>query len=206
MNVKRLSVCLSFVGSSLLLSGILPAQAQTGNASDITGASVTSSGITSGAFAPQLDSGGGGGGGGSSSSSYTDTTFPTSAAVASVNQAAGSLSDQLTQGKLQAIATGTSIPADVQGTLENVLKQTGDVNASAQQIASALINASGGTNATLAQVLVSNLTGLTASNQVSPTKLTAAVTAYNAVIDASSNNYLTNPPQHPHFSQTEFKT
>jgi hypothetical protein len=106
---------------------------------------------------------------------------------------------------LQAIATGTSIPADVQGTLENVLKQTGDVNASAQQIASALINASGGTNATL-EVLVSNLTGLTASNQVSPAKLTAAVTAYNAVIDASSNNYLTNPPQHPHFSQTEFKT
>ena len=194
--MKKIPLCLGFALGSVLLSGTLPAKAQTGNQSDISGASVTSSSITSGAFTPQYSSNGSGIGGGGGS---TVIKFATPSAVANVNKAAGAVSSQLGLGKVPVIATNISpntvISAAVQQVLQSVLTQTGSVGANSKQIVNALTNTPGSTSTTLAQKLVSNLKGLTAGGKVSPTQLVAAVKSYNAVIDTTSNGVLSNPPQ-----------
>lgn len=192
--MKKIPLCLGFALGSVLLSGTLPAQAQSGNQSDISGASVTSSSITSGAFTPQYSSNGSGGSG-----SFTEIKFADPSAVANVNKAAGAVSSQLGLGKVPVIATNISpntvISAAVQQLLESVLTKTGNVNANSKQIVNALTNTPGSTSTTLAQKLVSKLKGLTAGGKVSPTQLVAAVKAYNAVIDTTSNGVLSAPPQ-----------
>ena len=193
--MKKIPFCLGFALGSVLLSGTLPAKAQTGNQSDISGASVTSSSITSGAFTPQYSSNGGSGGGGS----FSEIKFAAPSAVANVNKAAGAVSSQLGLGKVPVIATNISpntvISAAVQQVLQSVLTKTGSVGANSKQIVNALTNTPGATTTTLAQKLVSNLKGLTAGGKVSPTQLVAAIKSYNDVIDTTSNGVLSDPPQ-----------
>jgi len=185
MNIKRLHLGLGLaLGSSLLLSGTLPAQAQVGNQSDVTGAAITTSDIAGGAFAP---SGGGG----------TVTAFTSPSIAAAVNQAAASLNAQVSQGTLPVAATiglTTSIPATVLQALQSVLTGTGDVAVTLSSIESALANAPGAPSTTLVRNLLSSLQGLTAGGTVSPAQLVATVEAYNALIDASSGEFLGNPP------------
>lgn len=172
------------LGCSLLLGGTLPAGAQTGNQSDITGVITTTSDIAGG-FAP----------------SGSITTFTNTDIQAAVDQAAASVSTQLTGGALPVAATNTSITsisATVQQSLQSLLTETGNVTAVASQIESALTNAVAATNTTefttLVEDLMASLQGLTAGSRVAPPELVAAVEAYNAVVDASSGELLTNPP------------
>ncbi len=186
MKIKREHLPLGFaLGCSLVLGGTLPAGAQTGNQSDITGVITTTSDIAGGAFAP----------GG------TITTFTNPDIQAAVDEAAALISTQLAGGALPVAATNTpitSISATVQQSLQSLLTETGNVAAVSSQIESALINAPGATNTTenttLVRNLITSLQGLTAGGSVSPPELVAAAEAYNAVIDASSGDFLTNPP------------
>jgi hypothetical protein len=186
MKIKREHLPLGFaLGCSLVLGGTLPAGAQTGNQSDITGVITTTSDIAGGAFAP----------GG------TITTFTNPDIQAAVDEAAALISTQLAGGALPVAATNTpitSISATVQQSLQSLLTETGNVAAVSSQIESALINAPGATNTTenttLVRNLITSLQGLTAGGSVSPPELVAAAEAYNAVIDASNGAFLTNPP------------
>lgn len=184
MNIKRLHLGLGLaLGSSLLLSGTLPAQAQVGNQSDVTGAMITTSDIAGGAFAPSVGGG-------------TVTAFTSPGIAAAVNQAAASLNAQVSQGTLPVAATSgptTSIPATVLQALQSVLTGAGDVAVALSSIESALANAPGAPSTTLVRNLLSSLQGLTAGGTVSPAQLVATVEAYNALIDASSGEFLGNP-------------
>lgn len=209
MKIRRQLPLGLALGSSLLLSGTLPAGAQTGNQSDVTGAIITTGDIAGGAFAPQVgnqsdvtgaitttgDIAGDAfaprfGGGGGAVARFTNPDI-----AAAVNQAAVSLNAQVAEGTLAVAATSaptTSISAAVQQILQSLLTGTDD-DASSSQIESALANAPGAPDTTLVQNLVSSLQGLTAGGTVSPTGLAAAIEAYNALIDASGGEFLGNP-------------
>ncbi|OKH22639.1 hypothetical protein [Chroogloeocystis siderophila] len=171
--LKRLSIGLT-LGTSLLVFAI-PAPAQTGNASDVTGAIITTGDIAGGAFAPSLTRSG--------------TRISKAALLLALRQAISIISAQLAQGTLPVAVPGVaiaSIPNTVQQTLLAVLTGTGDPTALESAIASLVDDPA------LAAELVAALQGLFDNTTASPANLLAAVQAYNAVIDASGSA-LSNP-------------
>jgi hypothetical protein len=181
MLMKLLTDCnFSLAVATLLLttSLISPSGAQTGNQSDATG--------------PILSTG-----------DFTGQTFPTTTTVTgfqggepaqiAVNQAANSVNTLLASNNLTS-PTGTPIPASVQQSILSIL--TGDAQAgdNINAVTAALTTAPGAPPLSVIQDLLDSLDGLTADNAVVPTKLLAAVRAYNAMILASNEAFLSNPP------------
>lgn len=179
MNIRHLSLQIG-LGIVLTIGSVIsgnPVQAQIGNQSDTTGAIVTTSDITGGAFAP---SGGG----------RRTIVFRTNQIKNSVYSAAGTLNQQLAARVLPIVATGpqAAIPAAVQQNLECVLTGGNCID----EVVSALVNA--GADPTLARNLVSSLRGLTDSGRVDAAQFDAVVRAYNAFINSSNAAILSNPP------------
>ena len=166
----------SLVAAVLLTNSLVsPVMAQTGNQSDITG--------------PVL-----------STSDFAGQTIPTTTvtvtgfqggepAQISVNQAAASVNTQLADNNLTS-PTGTPIPPAVQESILSIL--TGD--AQAGNNINALAAPFSGAPPDLIQDLLNRLEGLTLGNTVNPVNLLAAVQAYNAMILASNEAFLANPP------------
>jgi hypothetical protein len=177
MLMKRLTnFQVSLVAAVLLTNSLVsPVMAQTGNQSDITG--------------PVL-----------STSDFAGQTIPTTTvtvtgfqggepAQISVNQAAASVNTQLADNNLTS-PTGTPIPPAIQELLLGIL--TGD--AQAGNNINALAAPFSGAPPDLIQDLLNRLEGLTLGNTVNPVNLLAAVQAYNAMILASNEAFLANPP------------
>jgi len=165
----------SLVAAVLLTNSLVsPVMAQTGNQSDATG--------------PIL-----------STSDFAGQTFPTTTTVTgfqggepaqiAVNQAAASVNTQLADNNLTS-PTGTPIPPAIQELLLGIL--TGD--AQAGNNINALAAPFSGAPPDLIQDLLNRLEGLTLGNTVNPVNLLAAVQAYNAMILASNEAFLANPP------------
>ena len=165
----------SLVAAVLLTNSLVsPGMAQTGNQSDATG--------------PILSTG-----------DFAGQTFPTTTTVTgfqggepaqiAVNQAAASVNTQLADNNLTS-PTGTPIPAAVQQSILSIL--TGD--AQAGNNINALAAPFSGAPPDLIQDLLNRLEGLTLGNTVNPVNLLAAVQAYNAMILASNEAFLANPP------------
>ena len=165
----------SLVAAVLLTNSLVsPGMAQTGNQSDATG--------------PILSTG-----------DFAGQTFPTTTTVTgfqggepaqiSVNQAAASVNTLLADNNLTS-PTGTPIPPAVQESILSIL--TGD--AQAGNNINALAAPFSGAPPDLIQDLLNSLEGLTLGNAVNPVNLLAAVQAYNAMILASNEAFLANPP------------
>lgn len=175
--LKQLSIGVA-LGSSLLVFAT-PAQAQVGNASDVTGAVITTGDIAGGAFAPTPSRNG------------TSATISSASLALALSQAISIISAQLAQGTLPVAVPGVaiaSIPVTVQQTLLAVITGSGDASGIQSAIASAVDNPA------LAAELIASLQGLITDDAASPANLLAAVQAYNAVVDASSGTALGNPP------------
>ncbi|NCR27519.1 MAG: hypothetical protein GPJ25_14450 [Microcystis aeruginosa LE13-04] len=181
MLMKRLTnFQVSLVAAVLLTNSLVsPVMAQTGNQSDITG--------------PIL-----------STSDFAGQTIPTTTvtglgfqggepAQISVNQTAGSVNAQLADNNLTS-PTGTPIPPAIQELLLGIL--TGDAQAgnNINAVTAALTTAPGAPPLNVIQDLLNRLEGLTSDNTVNPVNLLAAVQAYNAMILASNEAFLANPP------------
>jgi len=166
----------SLVAAVLLTNALVsPVMAQTGNQSDITGPILSTSD-----FAGQT----------LPITTTTVTGFQGGEpAQIAVNQAAASLNIQLADNNLTS-PTGTPIPAAVQELLLSIL--TGD--AQAGNNINALAAPFSGAPPDLIQDLLNRLEGLTLGNTVNPVNLLAAVQAYNAMILASNEAFLANPP------------
>jgi hypothetical protein len=170
----------SLVAAVLLTNSLVsPVMAQTGNQSDITG--------------PVL-----------STSDFAGQTIPTTTvtvtgfqggepAQISVNQAAASVNTQLADNNLTS-PTGTPIPPAIQELLLGIL--TGDAQAgnNINAVTAALYSAPGAPPLNVIQDLLASLEKLTRDEKVVPAKLLAAVRAYNAMILASNEEFLRNPP------------
>jgi len=169
----------SLVAAVLLTNSLVsPVMAQTGNQSDITG--------------PIL-----------STSDFAGQTIPTTTvtglgfqggepAQISVNQTAASVNALLASNNLTS-PTGTPIPAAVQELLLSIL--TGDAQAGNNiNAVIAALSTVPGAPLDLIEDLLNRLEGLTSDNTVNPVKLLAAVQAYNAMILASNEAFLSNIP------------
>ncbi|MCZ8249201.1 MULTISPECIES: hypothetical protein [unclassified Microcystis] len=169
----------SLVAAVLLTNSLVsPVMAQTGNQSDITG--------------PIL-----------STSDFAGQTIPTTTvtglgfqggepAQISVNQTAASVNALLASNNLTS-PTGTPIPAAVQELLLSIL--TGDAQAGNNiNAVIAALSTVPGAPLDLIEDLLNRLEGLTSDNTVNPVKLLAAVQAYNAMISASNEAFLSNIP------------
>jgi len=170
----------SLVAAVLLTNSLVsPLMAQTGNQSDITG--------------PIL-----------STSDFAGQTIPITTTVTglgfqggepaqiSVNQTAASVNTQLADNNLTS-PTGIPIPAAIQELLLSIL--TGDAQAANNiNAVTAALSTVPGAPLDLIQDLLDSLNGLTSDNTVSPVKLLAAVQAYNAMILASNEAFLSNIP------------
>jgi hypothetical protein len=90
--------------------------------------------------------------------------------------------------------TGTPIPAAVQQSILSIL--TGDAQAgnNINAVTAALYSAPGAPPLNVIQDLLASLEKLTRDDKVVPAKLLAAVLAYNAMILASNEEFLRNPP------------
>lgn len=184
MNIKYLPVHLG-LGLALAIAGVVaqtsPARAQTGNQSDTTGAIVTTSDIVGG-FRFDDDP-------------ERRIAFRTPATQTAANTAAVSLNQTLAARNLPVVATDpsqTPISAAVQQNLEIILTNRGNVSAAQAQLVSELVSAGG--NQTLAQNLVSSLVGLTATGRVSAEQFLIVIRAYNAFIESSTIEVLSNNP------------
>lgn len=186
MSIKHFPLHLG-LGLALTIFGVLGgtsnAQAQVGNQSDVTGVIVTTSDFVGG-FSPGGDR-------------QNVLAFRTSDIRNAVYTAASSVNQQLAARNLSvpvvANTAPTAIPTTVQQNIECICTRIGDVNACSGQFESGLINAGG--DPAIVRNLVSSLQGLTAGGQVDAGRLTAVVRAYNALINASSTAYLSNPPE-----------
>ncbi len=171
----------SLVAAVLLTNSLVsPVMAQTGNQSDITG--------------PIL-----------STSDFAGQTIPITNTVSglefqggepaqiSVNQAAASVNTQLADNNLTS-PTGIPIPPAIQQLLLSIL--TGDAQAgnNINAVTAALYSAPGAPPLNVIQDLLASLEKLTRDDKVVPAKLLAAVLAYNAMILASNEEFLRNPP------------
>ncbi len=232
INIKHfpfhLILNFSFGSAFILCQTSLPAQAQKGNQSDVTGAIVTSSEVAGGTFAPEPTAGRG------------RVAFTNNTVRSAVNQAARNIVNQLSINAIT-LPAGNPIPAGTQQILLNVLTApiSVQVNAGSGQITNALSSVqAGSTNNLAAQQLVNSLQGLLKTNsaspgqvssvqgdstnnqasqqlvnslkgllktnsasprqvsnvKVNPNQLVAAVKAYNNLINASSAQFLNNPP------------
>ncbi|MBW4495545.1 MAG: hypothetical protein KME26_21165 [Oscillatoria princeps RMCB-10] len=166
----------------MVLQTASPAPAQNGNQSDITGPIPTTSDIAGGAFTTTTGAGG------------TETVFTGGAsAQASVNQAAATVSTQLSAGSISAV-TGGSISAPAQTAVFNILTANAELGSSVSAVANSLTSAPGAPPATAVQNLLDSLVGLLRGRKITPAKLLAAIRAYNAMIDASNAEFLSSPP------------
>jgi len=168
----------SLVAAVLLTNSLVsPVMAQTGNQSDATG--------------PILSTG-----------DFAGQTFPSTTTVTgfqggepaqiSVNQTAASLNIQLADNNLTS-PTGIPIPAAIQQLLLSIL--TGDAQAGNNiNAVIAALSTVPGAPLDLIEDLLNRLEGLTSDNTVNPVKLLAAVQAYNAMISASNEAFLSNIP------------
>ncbi len=193
MKIFRLYLSLSFtfLSAFLLWQASPRAQAQTGNQSDVTGAIVTTSDISGGAFTHSQP----GGRGVVHFSSFTVQTV--------VNQAAVNVVHQLNINSLTSPG-GTSIAPEIQQRLLLILtgSKSAPEKASLARIITALSSDQGGPAASEARQLAASLKGLfktrstTASAQVkvNATQLLAAIKAYNQLVNHSSAQFLNNPP------------
>lgn len=184
MNIKPLPfrIGLSFVlAIAGIVSGIPQAQAQRGNFSDITGNIITTSDIAGG-FSP-------------SGARVVNLSFRTKEIRDAVNTAATSVNQQLATRNLPILANGiqTAIPESVQQNVECAFMGNSNAGDCTAQIEKSLVDA--GTNLAIAQNLATSLQGLTAKDQVEAGRLVAVVRAYNALINNSSAEFLTNPPE-----------
>lgn len=174
----RLGMAVAFCG---LMAGVTPAQAQSGNFSDVTGSIITTSDIVGG-FSPGGDR-------------VVNLAFRTNAIANAVNNAAVAVNQQLASRNLPIAANGspTAIPATVQQTVGCASTGSGDVAACVGQIEQGLVN--GGANPVLARNLALSLDRLTINGQVEPSRLVALVRAYNGLINNSNAQFLSNPPE-----------
>lgn len=187
----HLGLSFTFGAVLMLCQTSLPAQAQTGNQSDVTGAIVTTSDIAGGTFAHSTVGRSG------------RVVFTRSTDQAIVNQSAAKVLNQLNIITLTSPA-GNPIPSETQQNLLSVLTGSGPLQATASSgLTNALSSVQGGPTVDEAQQLVSNLHGLLTGGlkqrevryaKVNPTRLVAAVKAYNHLIDTSSAEFLNNPP------------
>ncbi|MBE9072867.1 hypothetical protein [Microcystis sp. LEGE 08355] len=171
----------SLVAAVLLTNALVsPVMAQTGNQSDITGP-ILSTGDFAGQTIPIT-------------TTVTGLGFQGGEpAQISVNQAAASVNTQLADNNLTS-PTGTPIPAAIQELLLSIL--TGDAQAgnNINAVIAGLYSAPGAPPLNVIQDLLDSLEGLTRDEKVVPAKLLAAVQAYNAMILASNEEFLRNPP------------
>ncbi len=198
INIKHfpfhLILSFTFGSAFILCQASLPALAQKGNQSDVTGAIVTSSEVAGGTFAP------------SPAGERGRVAFTSNTVRAAVNQAALNVLNQLSINAITSLA-GNPIPAGTQQTLLSVLTapRSVQVNAGSRQITNALSSVQGGpTDNQAAQQLVNSLQGLLKTNsasprqisnvKVNPAQLMAAVKAYNNLINGSSAQFLNSPP------------
>lgn len=182
MLMKRLTnFQVSLVAAVLLTNSLVsPVMAQTGNQSDITGP-ILSTGDFAGQTIPIT-------------TTVTGLGFQGGEpAQISVNQAAASVNTQLADNNLTS-PTGTPIPAAIQELLLSIL--TGDAQAgnNINAVIAGLYSAPGAPPLNVIQDLLDSLEGLTRDEKVVPAKLLAAVQAYNAMILASNEEFLRNPP------------
>lgn len=171
----------SLVAAVLLTNALVsPVMAQTGNQSDITGP-ILSTGDFAGQTIPIT-------------TTVTGLGFQGGEpAQISVNQAAASVNTQLADNNLTS-PTGTPIPAAIQELLLSIL--TGDAQAgnNINAVIAGLYSAPGAPPLNVIQDLLDSLERLTRDEKVVPAKLLAAVQAYNAMILASNEEFLRNPP------------
>jgi hypothetical protein len=73
--------------------------------------------------------------------------------------------------------------------------ETVDPATAADRIVTALTTPTGGPSRELAQALMDKLKGLTKDNRVNRVRLVETINAYNAVVEASNDEYLGNPPK-----------
>jgi len=184
MNIKPLLFHVG-LGFALAIAGVVartsPAQAQRGNLSDITGNIITTSDIAGG-FSPSGDR-------------LVNLSFRTNEIRDAVNTAATSVNQQLASRLLPIVANGlpTAIPESVQQNVECAFTSNINVGDCTAEIERGLVNA--GVNLAIAQNLATSLQGLTAKDRVEPGRLVAVVRAYNALINSSSAEFLSNPPE-----------
>ena len=171
----------SLVAAVLLTNSLVsPVMAQTGNQSDITGP-ILSTGDFAGQTIPIT-------------TTVTGLGFQGGEPVQiAVNQAAASVNALLASNNLTS-PTGIPIPAAVQQLLLSIL--TGDAQAgnNINAVTAALYSAPGAPPLNVIQDLLASLEKLTRDDKVVPAKLLAAVRAYNAMILASNEEFLRNPP------------
>lgn len=178
MKIKLgLGLAVAFCG---LMAGT-PAQAQSGNFSDVTGSIITTSDIAGG-FSPGGDR-------------IVNLAFRTNAIASAVNNAAVAVNQQLATRNLPIAANGapTAIPDTVQQTVECASTGSGNAGACVGQIEQGLVN--GGANPVLARNLALSLDRLTVGGEVNAGRLLALVRAYNALINNSSAQFLSSPPE-----------
>ncbi|TRU31886.1 MAG: hypothetical protein EWV50_19020 [Microcystis aeruginosa Ma_MB_F_20061100_S20] len=169
----------SLVAAVLLTNALVsPVMAQTGNQSDATGP-ILSTGDFAGQTLP---------------STRTVTRFQGGEpAQIAVNQAAASLNTLLADNNLTS-PTGAPIPAAVQQSLLSILTGEAQAGNNINAVTAALYSAPGAAPLNVIEDLLASLEKLTRDEKVVPAKLLAAVQAYNAMILASNEEFLRNPP------------
>lgn len=199
MNIKRFSLHFSWSFATACAVALLgtahPSQAQM---SDVTGGLITGSGLTDVSGSIITTSGTSGGAYIPSGRGRTEFAYRNSDIASAVREAAQALNNQLAAGTVPIITTGVAqegLSRNLQQALANLLTGTGDVEASANQLRSALINVVGSANTTVVENLINSLRGLTAGGNVNPRQLLVAIQAYNALINVSGVELLTNPTE-----------
>jgi hypothetical protein len=177
--VARLSIFLTLGMLLPIACSLAPAIAQSGNQSDATGP-INSTGDFNGRYIP---------GPASSPTSFSGGESSQTA----VNQTATSLNEQLNVNTFT-LANGTSPTPSVQQALLSVLTGDAGAKASAEILGAALASAPGSPSPATIQALLASLEGVATDNQVDASKLLATVQDYNAMIRASNEEFLRQPP------------
>ena len=151
----------------LLLSAVLPVQAQSGNLSDVTGAIVTTSDVAGGAYYPQGEG-----------EEITGLAYVDPAVEVAVNNALFNVTPQL-----QDILEVDS-PTDL----------TGPSADQTQRLINSLANPAKGVSVSQAEQLVGVLVRIWQSQSVSPDQLLAVVAAFNDIVRTADDDYILNPP------------
>ncbi|NJL86645.1 MAG: hypothetical protein HC886_12735 [Leptolyngbyaceae cyanobacterium SM1_1_3] len=159
------------------LSKAVPAQAQTGNASDVTGNIITTGDIAGGAFQPQ-----------------PSTPVRGTPVAAAINAALDRAVAQLSAGTLAPPTTGLTAGV-TQITYRNAQASLYSQLVSPGGGAATLLNSltAQGAPAAQTQQLIAQLVSLL-SSEPSAATLGAAVEAYNSVVRSANANFLTNIP------------
>ncbi|MEH1823010.1 MAG: hypothetical protein V7L31_28695 [Nostoc sp.] len=155
----RLSLSFTFGAALMLFQTSLPAQAQTGNQSDVTGAIVTTSDITGGTFTKPSVGG------------NVQVVFSSYSVQVVVNDAALEILRQLNINSLTS-PDGNPIPFETQQTLLSVLTASRSVQGNANdRLTNSLSSVQSGSIVNQAQQLVNSLQGLLTIDSAITTKL-----------------------------------